>query len=211
MLCGLCPPRVACVSAPSVYRELRELCGARVSACVFEYDRRFAVYGPDFVFYDYARPLDLPGRVVPHSFDIVVADPPYLSEECLQKTSETIKYLTRGKILLCTGGSVTGLPASGRGDPGPPAYRVTLGRSGALCPALTSAGAAAAAHLAGSLRVGGVTHAGGSLARGVYRGGQPELCQCWSTWWLHWVAWRQVTSLTQRAGCRPRALSPSPG
>lgn len=131
MLCGLCPPRVACVSAPSVYRELRELRelrGARVSACVFEYDRRFAVYGPDFVFYDYARPLDLPGRVVPHSFDIVVADPPYLSEECLQKTSETIKYLTRGKILLCTGGLVTGLPASGRGDPGPPAYRVTLGR-----------------------------------------------------------------------------------
>lgn len=155
------------MSAPSVYRELRELCGARVSACVFEYDQRFAVYGPDFVFYDYARPLDLPGRVVPHSFDIVVADPPYLSEECLQKTSETIKYLTRGKILLCTGGSLTGLPASGQGDPGPPAYRVTLGRSGALCPALTSAGAAAAAHLAGSLRVSGVTHAGGSLARGV--------------------------------------------
>lgn len=167
MLGGLCPPRVACVSAPSVYRELRELRGGRVSTCVFEYDRRFAVYGPDFVFYDYARPLDLPGHVVPHSFDIVVADPPYLSEECLQKTSETIKYLTRGKILLCTGGSLTGLPASGQGDPGPPAYRVTLGRSGALCPALTSAGAAAAAHLAGSLRVGGVTHAGGSLARGV--------------------------------------------
>ncbi|XP_039719066.1 EEF1A lysine methyltransferase 1 isoform X1 [Pteropus medius] len=95
--------RVACVSAPSVYRELRELCGGRVSACVFEYDRRFAVYGPDFVFYDYARPLDLPRHVAAHSFDIVVADPPYLSEECLQKTSETIKYLTRGKILLCTG------------------------------------------------------------------------------------------------------------
>ncbi|XP_066400904.1 EEF1A lysine methyltransferase 1 isoform X3 [Molothrus aeneus] len=37
------------------------------------------------------------------SFDVVIADPPYLSEECLQKTAETIKYLTKGKILLCTG------------------------------------------------------------------------------------------------------------
>lgn len=123
MFCVPCPHRVACVSAPSVYRELRQLCGGRVSACVFEYDRRFAVYGPDFVFYDYARPLDLPGRVAPHSFDIVVADPPYLSEECLQKTSETIKYLTRGKILLCTGGSVTGLRASGCRPGGPWAGR----------------------------------------------------------------------------------------
>lgn len=124
---------MACVSAPSVYQELRELSGGHVSACVFEYDQRFAVYGPDFVFYDYTRPLDLPERVVAHSFDVVVADPPYLSEECLQKTSETIKYLTRGKILLCTGGSATGpqAPGSGQGDPGqtrcscalPPAWR----------------------------------------------------------------------------------------
>ncbi|XP_057346351.1 EEF1A lysine methyltransferase 1 isoform X2 [Manis pentadactyla] len=94
--------RIACVSAPSVYQNLRELRGD-FSVYIFEYDRRFAIYGEEFVFYDYNNPLDLPEKIAPHSFDIVVADPPYLSEECLRKTSETIKFLTRGKILLCTG------------------------------------------------------------------------------------------------------------
>lgn len=96
--------RIACVSAPSVYQKLRELHGEGISVYIFEYDKRFAIYGEEFVFYDYNNPLDLPGRIAEHSFDIVVADPPYLSEECLRKTSETIRYLTQGKVLLCTGG-----------------------------------------------------------------------------------------------------------
>ncbi|XP_063571178.1 EEF1A lysine methyltransferase 1 isoform X3 [Pongo abelii] len=95
--------RIACVSAPSVYQKLRELCRENFSIYIFEYDKRFAMYGEEFIFYDYNNPLDLPERIAAHSFDIVIADPPYLSEECLRKTSETIKYLTRGKILLCTG------------------------------------------------------------------------------------------------------------
>ncbi|XP_058293778.1 EEF1A lysine methyltransferase 1 isoform X2 [Hylobates moloch] len=95
--------RIACVSAPSVYQKLRELCGENFSIYIFEYDKRFAMYGEEFIFYDYNNPLDLPEKIAAHSFDIVIADPPYLSEECLRKTSETIKYLTRGKILLCTG------------------------------------------------------------------------------------------------------------
>lgn len=95
--------RIACVSAPSVYQKLREQGGADFSVCILEYDRRFSVYGEEFIFYDYNNPLNLPEHLLPHSFDVVVADPPYLSEECLQKTAETIKYLTKGKILLCTG------------------------------------------------------------------------------------------------------------
>ncbi|XP_055100178.2 EEF1A lysine methyltransferase 1 isoform X1 [Symphalangus syndactylus] len=95
--------RIACVSAPSVYQKLRELCRENFSIYIFEYDKRFAMYGEEFIFYDYNNPLDLPEKIAAHSFDIVIADPPYLSEECLRKTSETIKYLTRGKILLCTG------------------------------------------------------------------------------------------------------------
>lgn len=70
---------------------------------LLEYDRRFAVYGDEFVFYDYTDPLNLPPELAKHSFDIVIADPPYLSEECLRKTAETIGFLTKGKILLCTG------------------------------------------------------------------------------------------------------------
>ncbi|KAH1186927.1 hypothetical protein KIL84_019676 [Mauremys mutica] len=95
--------RIACVSAPSVYQKLKEQDDKDFSVCILEYDKRFSVYGEEFIFYDYNNPLNLPGNLIPHSFDIVLADPPYLSEECLRKTAETIKYLTKGKILLCTG------------------------------------------------------------------------------------------------------------
>ncbi|XP_008690343.1 EEF1A lysine methyltransferase 1 isoform X1 [Ursus maritimus] len=95
--------RIACVSAPSVYQKLRTLHREDFSVYIFEYDKRFAIYGEEFIFYDYNNPLDLPEKIAAHSFDIVIADPPYLSKECLGKMSETIKYLTQGKILLCTG------------------------------------------------------------------------------------------------------------
>ncbi|XP_042350834.1 EEF1A lysine methyltransferase 1 [Plectropomus leopardus] len=98
--------RIACVSAPSVYQKLKQgvVSGSdRVSAVVLEYDRRFATYGEDFIFYDYNEPLSLPANVAPQSFDIVLADPPYLSEECLSKVAKTVKFLSKGKVLLCTG------------------------------------------------------------------------------------------------------------
>lgn len=104
--------RIACVSAPSVYQKLKQgvLAGSdRVSAVVLEYDRRFAVYGDDFIFYDYKEPMSPAANVAPQSFDIVLADPPYLSEECLCKVVETIKYLSKGKVLLCTGALMEGL------------------------------------------------------------------------------------------------------
>ncbi|KAM3607066.1 uncharacterized protein V6R79_001448 [Siganus canaliculatus] len=98
--------RIACVSAPSVYQKIKQgvVDGSdQVSAVVLEYDRRFAAYGDDFVFYDYNEPLSLAASVPPQSFDIVLADPPYLSEECLSKVAQTIKHLSKGKVLLCTG------------------------------------------------------------------------------------------------------------
>ena len=39
-------------------------------------------------------------------FDLVMADPPYLDENCLTKTSVSIKYLSKKdntKVVLCTG------------------------------------------------------------------------------------------------------------
>ncbi|XP_026883733.2 EEF1A lysine methyltransferase 1 [Electrophorus electricus] len=98
--------RIACVSAPSVYQKLKQLASQKEncsSAVLFEFDRRFSAYGDEFVFYDYSNPLCLPEEVLPQSFDIVIADPPYLSEECLSKVALTLKYLTKSKILLCTG------------------------------------------------------------------------------------------------------------
>ncbi|KAL7865762.1 hypothetical protein SRHO_G00110090 [Serrasalmus rhombeus] len=101
--------RIACVSTPSVYQKLKQLESQRedeshcVSSVLFEFDRRFTAYGHEFVFYDYNNPLCLPEHILPQSFDVVIADPPYLSEECLSKVAITVKYLTKGKILLCTG------------------------------------------------------------------------------------------------------------
>ncbi|XP_029980614.1 EEF1A lysine methyltransferase 1 isoform X2 [Sphaeramia orbicularis] len=98
--------RIACVSAPSVYQKLKQgvVDGSdRVSSVVLEFDHRFAAYGDEFIFYDYNEPLSLPSNVAPQSFDIVLADPPYLSEECLSKVSKTIQFLSKGKVLLCTG------------------------------------------------------------------------------------------------------------
>ncbi|KAA0715860.1 EEF1A lysine methyltransferase 1 [Triplophysa tibetana] len=98
--------RIACVSAPSVYQKLKQMESDRpdsASAVLLEFDRRFAAYGDEFIFYDYNNPLFLREDILPQSFDIVIVDPPYLSEECLSKVALTIKYLTKGKILLCTG------------------------------------------------------------------------------------------------------------
>lgn len=98
--------RIACVSAPSVYQKLKQLDSERsdsVSVVLLEFDRRFAAYGDEFIFYDYNNPLCLREDISPQSFDIVIADPPYLSEECLSKVALTVKYLTKDKILLCTG------------------------------------------------------------------------------------------------------------
>ena len=70
---------------------------------LLEYDRRFEIYGDGFVFYDYNKPLELPKALQIEPFDLVIADPPFLSEECLRKMAQTIKFLAKGKILLCTG------------------------------------------------------------------------------------------------------------
>ena len=79
---------------------------------LFEYDKRFAsVAGDDFVYYDYKNPMSF-GQMTNNSeiclreyFDVVIADPPFLSEECMTKTSVTVKYLAKkeAKLLFCTG------------------------------------------------------------------------------------------------------------
>ncbi|PHT71241.1 Protein-lysine N-methyltransferase N6AMT2 [Capsicum chinense] len=76
-----------------------------VPAQILEYDKRFEQYGSEFTFYDYNLPEDLPSSMK-HSYPIIVADPPYLSQECLEKVAQTISFLTRpGQtyLLLLTG------------------------------------------------------------------------------------------------------------
>ncbi|CAG5131573.1 unnamed protein product [Candidula unifasciata] len=94
--------RIACVSSPTVYRKLVGLKSLNVEVKCLEYDRKFEMFGNDFIFYDFNEPLDLDTCLKNH-FDVVIADPPFLSEECLTKTALTLKYLARDKIILCTG------------------------------------------------------------------------------------------------------------
>ncbi|GAB2263922.1 hypothetical protein Droror1_Dr00026056 [Drosera rotundifolia] len=95
---------VACVSCPTLFAYLKNL-DPHVSARLLEYDKRFEQYGDDFTYYDYNQPAELP-QELQHTFQVVVADPPYLSGECLEKVSQTIDFLANRKktyVLLLTG------------------------------------------------------------------------------------------------------------
>ncbi|KAH9502184.1 EEF1A lysine methyltransferase 1 [Bulinus truncatus] len=94
--------RIACLSSPTAYKKIKELKSESVDVKCFEYDTRFQIYGEDYIFYDYNEPLKLDADLK-NQFDLVIADPPFLSEECLCKTAVTIKFLTKGKFILCTG------------------------------------------------------------------------------------------------------------
>lgn len=73
-----------------------------LTVTLFEYDERFKVFGSDFIPYNYKFPLDI-ARDMSNSYDLVIADPPFLSDECLTKTAVTIKFLAKKNIVLCTG------------------------------------------------------------------------------------------------------------
>ena len=96
--------RICCLCAPTLYKKLREL--KKDDGCeifLFEYDKRFAVFGEDFVFYDYKEPLNIPARIPKNYFDVVFADPPFLSEECFAEVAKTVEYLMKEKVIFCTG------------------------------------------------------------------------------------------------------------
>ncbi|XP_022817601.1 EEF1A lysine methyltransferase 1 [Spodoptera litura] len=94
--------RVALISCPTLFVPVKRQIGDRATVTLLEYDRRFEVHAPDFVFYDYNCPDKLPPELL-GSYDLVVADPPFLSEECITKTSQTIKLMAKDKIIVCTG------------------------------------------------------------------------------------------------------------
>jgi len=87
-------PRIACVACPSLFRALRssEAFREAADAHLFEFDDRFARLGGGFSHYDYRRPTEIDASLL-NSFDAVVADPPYLSAECLKKTAVSMRLL----------------------------------------------------------------------------------------------------------------------
>lgn len=108
---------IAIVSAPSVYIALRNILSeddsiARPRLCLLEYDKRFEVFGDDFVLYDFQQPLRLPSQLK-GKFDRIICDPPFLSDDCQTKTALTVRFLARSwsatqnvegvRLISCTG------------------------------------------------------------------------------------------------------------
>ncbi|KAL1838181.1 hypothetical protein VTJ49DRAFT_2962 [Mycothermus thermophilus] len=109
---------IAVVSAPSVFVAMRNMLNEappeqpRPKLILLEHDNRFAIF-PEFVYYDYAQPLKLPGTC-----DRFVVDPPFLNHDCQTKTALTVGWLARPptttttttekqtqqrRLILCTG------------------------------------------------------------------------------------------------------------
>ena len=97
--------RIGCIASPSAYVGLKKTLGDKQrDLFVFEFDKRFDVFQTDFVFYDFKEPLEFDKDLL-KSFDFLIIDPPFLSQECWEKTSRTARALVKdnGKLLVCTG------------------------------------------------------------------------------------------------------------
>lgn len=122
---NITPPggSIACLSCPSVFLQLYKLLhgdsennSKSLRICVFEYDRRFDVFGQDYIFFDFNRACEslceIDGnnnntdteddnvnssnkpQILKSAFNTIIADPPFLSEECWRKTAEYIRWLS---------------------------------------------------------------------------------------------------------------------
>ncbi|CAB4413760.1 unnamed protein product [Rhizophagus irregularis] len=100
--------RIACISTPTAFVKLKSVNPLpKQTICLFEYDTRFNIYGNDFYEYDYKDPTKFQNSLkLKNSFDFILVDPPFLSEDCCTKTMITVRWLGKKencKILICTG------------------------------------------------------------------------------------------------------------
>uniref|UniRef100_A0A1I7TM35 Protein-lysine N-methyltransferase n=1 Tax=Caenorhabditis tropicalis TaxID=1561998 RepID=A0A1I7TM35_9PELO len=102
------PAKIGCVSSPTLvkfFHETEEYKMGQIQITLFEFDSRFGMKFPtEFVEYDYKQPTNLPAELL-GTFDVIIADPPFLAAECLIKTSHSIRLLGKEnvKVILCTG------------------------------------------------------------------------------------------------------------
>lgn len=82
--------RTMVISAPSAYAAMLRECSDRPelleNVWLMEFDERFELLAKQgrFVKYDFNKPLDVP-RELKGTFDRVLVDPPFLSDECQSK------------------------------------------------------------------------------------------------------------------------------
>ncbi|KAJ1965093.1 Protein-lysine N-methyltransferase efm5 [Dipsacomyces acuminosporus] len=103
---------IAFISSPTAYVAFRNIAPERKNAFVFEFDQRFDVFKDQFICYDFNKPLEFPrASELKGKFKFVVADPPFLNEDCLTQTLETVKHLADKdvKVMIDTGAIMEGL------------------------------------------------------------------------------------------------------
>ncbi|KAF2000453.1 hypothetical protein P154DRAFT_522633 [Amniculicola lignicola CBS 123094] len=108
--------KIVVVSAPSTFIQLKNLLATeeykiRPQITLLEYDDRFAVF-KEFHHYDFEQPLKLPVELK-GSFDRIICDPPFLSDDCQTKAALTVRWLAKTwtsasdenglKLIVCTG------------------------------------------------------------------------------------------------------------
>lgn len=76
----------------------------RFAVQLLDIDKRFSTYKDDFVCYDFNLPIlsQIP-KEWKNTFDLVILDPPFLSEDCFIKCALTATFLSKQKIIVCTG------------------------------------------------------------------------------------------------------------
>ena len=73
---------IAFLSTPSIYFSLKNKALKANSKC-FDYDQKFAK-DPNYVFYDFNKPEDIPEEFH-NKFDLIVIDPPFITREVWEK------------------------------------------------------------------------------------------------------------------------------
>ncbi|KAH4101910.1 protein-lysine N-methyltransferase EFM5 [Parastagonospora nodorum] len=113
--------KIAVVSAPSAFIQLKNLLASGEYKCrpeikLLEYDERFAVF-KEFVRYDFEKAIQLPAELK-GTFDRIICDPPFLSEDCQTKATLTVRWLAKSwtteslRLIVCTGERMESLVTS---------------------------------------------------------------------------------------------------
>lgn len=82
---------VAFLSTPSLYFSASEQCRSRSK--MFDFDKKWNC-DPNFVFYDFNKPEELPESLL-HTFDVAVIDPPFITEDVWIKYGRAAELLLR--------------------------------------------------------------------------------------------------------------------
>ncbi|CAF1071607.1 unnamed protein product [Rotaria sp. Silwood1] len=100
--------KCACIACPTVW-SLMQKEHPEIDNVLFEYDTRFAIDNKSFIEYDYndADRIEENYASLKNSFDVLIIDPPFLSQECFEKVSRLVKFIGKPtpqcKHIICTG------------------------------------------------------------------------------------------------------------